>query len=89
MSRQKALARLNEDLETLAAFDRLHDLATTHDSAETSAYASRQIRRLQIATEIENLKASRGSNRTSHVRIISGFVLLCSIGYISLLYLLR
>jgi hypothetical protein len=89
MSRQRVLARLHDELNTLAAFDRLHDLSTNHDTAETGAYASRQLRRSQIAAEIESLKAAKASSLMSHIRVSSGFFLLCAVGYASLRYLLR
>lgn len=89
MSQQRALARLRDELNTLATFDRLHDLATTPNTVETRAYESRQIRRSQITAEIEMIRASRRSRVMSHIRMSSGFALLCAAGYASLHYLLR
>lgn len=89
MSRSKALARLNQELSILAAFDRLHDLATTHDPAEIRAHVSRQDRRSQIATEIARLKAESQSSLMNQIRVSSGFAILCALGYASLRYLLR
>lgn len=89
MSRQRALARLRDELNTLATFDRLHDLATTHEAAETRAYECRQARRSQIAAEIEKIEASRHGDRINQIGMSSGFLLLCAVGYASLHYLLK
>ena|ERR1700756_2056878 len=59
MWRRKMLASLHQELETIALFDRVHDLTLEHDSADDRAYASRQIRRSQIAAEIKKLSRTR------------------------------
>lgn len=89
MSRRRALERLRDELSTLATFDRLHDLATTHDISETRAYEVRQMRRSQIIAEIEMLRASRRNRVMNHIRVSSGFILLCAAGYASLRYLFK
>lgn len=89
MSRQKSLSLLQQELNTLSTFDRLHDLATNHNEVEGRAYEVRQMRRSEIAAEIERLKASEAGSLKNHVRLSSGFVLLCAVGYASLRYLLR
>jgi hypothetical protein len=89
MSRQRVLARLHDELNTLAAFDRLHDLSLNHDAAEAIAHESRQLRRSAITAEIESVRAAKARSLMSHIRVSSGFVLLCAIGYASFRYLLR
>lgn len=58
MRRQKVLARLHEELNTLALFDRLRDYATNTDAGADRAYDFRQIRRSQVMAEIKQLDAS-------------------------------
>jgi hypothetical protein len=61
MWRRKVLATLHQELETIALFDRLHDLTREHDSADDPVHASRQIRRSQIMAEIKKLRGSRNA----------------------------
>jgi hypothetical protein len=89
MSREKALVRLYDELNTLAAFDRLHDLATMHDPAEPRVCELRQSRRSQIRAEIENLRTRKRTGLMSHIRLSTGFLLLCAAGYASLRYLFK
>jgi len=89
MLRPRALARLRDELNTLAAFDRLHDLAIAHDAAETRAFEFRQTRRSQITAELEKLRVSKDNGVVNYIRVSSGFVLLCAVGYASLRYLLK
>ncbi|HXJ91183.1 MAG TPA: hypothetical protein VMS18_30530 [Candidatus Binatia bacterium] len=89
MSRRGTLARLRDELNTLATFDRLHDLATVHDASETRAYELRQIRRSQVTAEVEMLRTSRHNRVMNHIRVSSGFILLCAAGYVSLHYLFK
>jgi hypothetical protein len=86
--RQKTLACLQEELRTLALFDRLHDYTIDPDPANNQAYASRQVRRSQILAEIGELSASKREYR-NHARISSSVLLLCAIGYATLHYLLK
>jgi hypothetical protein len=88
LRRQKTLACLHEELGTLALFDRVHDYATVPDPASNLAYASRQIRRLQIMAEIRELSASKRESR-NHARISSVVIVLCAVGYTALHYLLK
>ena len=86
--RQKAWARLHEELSTIALLDRLHECATHANSADDRTYAFRQIRRSQIVDEIEKRSASKVEywNRTW---ISSAVLLLCAVGHASLHYLLK
>jgi len=86
--RQKALARLHDELNTLAVFDRVYDYTQHHDLADSRAHALRQMRRSQIMAEINNLSRSEQGNR-SRVRISSAILLLCAGGYATVLYLLK
>jgi hypothetical protein len=88
LRRQKSLALLHEELRTLAVFDRVHEYAADPDSADNLAYASRQIRRSQIMTEISTLSPSNLENR-NHARIGSALLLLIAVGYAALHYLLK
>jgi hypothetical protein len=85
--RQKALAHLHEELETIALFDRVHEYVTDPSPADNRAYASRQIRRSQILVEISKLSAPKPV--FSEARIGSAVLLLCGVGYASLHYLLK
>jgi hypothetical protein len=82
------LARLHEELRTLALFDRVHEYATDPDPADHRAYAFRQIRRSQIMAEITKLSPSKPEYR-NHARIGSAVLLLCAVGYATLHYLLK
>ena len=86
--RRKALARLHEELNTIALFDRVHDYATDSDPADNRAYALRQIRRSQIVDEIGKLSASKLEYR-NRARVSSAVLLLCAVGYATLHYLLN
>ena len=87
LRRQKTLARLHEELTTLALFDRVHDYATDPDPADNRAYAFRQVRRSQIMAEISKLSPSKPENRNA--RIGSAVLLLSVVGYATLHYLLK
>ena len=69
--RQKTLARLHEELTTIALFDRVHDYSTDPDPADSRAYASRQARRSAIMAEIRMLSAT-----TNHARMRTAVLLL-------------
>ena len=56
--RQKTLARLHEELSTIALFDRVHDFATGPDPDDNHAHVSRQTRRSEIMAEIIKLSAN-------------------------------
>lgn len=86
--RQRAVARLHEELKTIALFDRIHDYAPEHSSADNSAYAFRQIRRSQIMAEISKLKTSKPEYRNL-ARISSAVILLGAAGYATFHYLLK
>lgn len=88
LRRQKTLARLHEELSVLDLFDRVHQDATDADPAENRAYALRQTRRSQIMDEIREVSASKLKYR-NHTRITSATLLLGTIGYAALLYLLK
>jgi len=87
MWRQQTLARLHEELTTIALFDRVHDYATDSDPADNRAYAFRQIRRSQIMAEIRKLSPSKPDRKPA--RISSAALLLCVVGYATLHYLLK
>lgn len=87
MSRYNAFVRLNQELNTLAAFDRLYDFIPVHDSAQTLAHELRQTRRSQIAGEIEKLKHSTKRKLMHHVRVSSALILLFAVGYAFMRYL--
>ena len=86
--RRKALVRLQDELNTLALFDRVHDYTQDHDLAEIRAHALRQIRRTQIMAEIEELRTSK-LEYSNRARISSAILLLGAGGYATLHYLLR
>jgi hypothetical protein len=65
---QKTLALLHEELSTIALFDRVHDYATGSDPADNQAYASRQVRRLEIMAEIRRLSANPEHRDYSRIR---------------------
>lgn len=81
------MERLQEELETIAGFDRVHDYATDSHPADNHAYALRQIRRSQIMVEIQKLTSKR--EYRNHARIGSAVVLLRAVGYATLHYLLK
>ena len=80
--RQKTLARLHEELTTIALFDRVHDYATDPDPADRRAYASRQARRSAIMAEIRKLSGNKYRNQ---VRMRTAVLLLC----VTFFYLLK
>jgi hypothetical protein len=86
--RQKALARLDEELRIIALFDRIHDYVPEPGPADDSAYAFRQIRRSQIMAEISKVKTSRPEYRNL-ARISSAVILLGAVGYATFHYLLK
>jgi hypothetical protein len=86
--RQQTLARLHEELTTIALFDRVHDFSPDPDPADNRAYAFRQIRRSQIMAEIRELSPSKPEYR-NHARVGSVVLLLCAVGYATLHYLLK
>jgi len=88
LRRQKTLARLHEELTTLALFDRVHDYATDPDPADNRAYAFRQVRRSQIMAEIRELNPSKPEYK-NHARIGTAALLLCAVGYATVHYLLK
>jgi len=86
--RHQKVARLHEELGTIALFDRVHDNATNPRPAENLAYALRQIRRSEITAEINRLSASKPKFRNRAWK--DGAVLiLCAAGYATLHYLFR
>ena len=88
LRRRRTLALLQEELRTLALFDRVHDYATNPNPADNRAHASRQIRRSQIMAEITKLSSSKPEYR-SRAGIGSATLLLCAVGYATLHYLLK
>jgi hypothetical protein len=57
MWRRKKLLRLNKELTSMAALDRLYDSRTDHTAGDHRAYIARQIRRWEILAEIASLGA--------------------------------
>jgi hypothetical protein len=78
---------LHEELRTLALLDRVLDYTPDPDPADSLAHASRELRRSQIEAEIRNLSPSQPEH-SSHARIGSVVLLLCTVGF-TLLYLLK
>jgi len=70
--RDVSLVRLNEEPETLAAFDRIHELDPNPSCAHNDACVSRQKRRSEIAAEIARFKVkkSRFEGRTSIIALL-------------------
>jgi hypothetical protein len=64
--RQRALAALYDELRTIQVFDRVHDYSANVDPADNQAYAARQIRRAQIAAEIQKLNEAKAAK---HARL--------------------
>jgi hypothetical protein len=62
--RQKALAALYDELRTIQAFDRVHDYSSNPDPTDNEAYATRQIRRSQIAVEIQKLTEAKAAKHS-------------------------
>jgi hypothetical protein len=62
--RQRALAALDDELRTIQVFDRIHDYAPNGDPIDNEAYAVRQIRRAQIAAEIQKLNEAKSAKHT-------------------------
>jgi hypothetical protein len=62
--RQNALAALYDELRAIQVFDRVHDYSANTDPTDDEAYATRQIRRSQIATEIQKLKEAKAAKHT-------------------------
>ena len=87
MRRRTVLARLSQELSTIEAFDRVHDLSPNSGPAEDYAYAVRQTRRSQIMSEMKRLTAEPKYKKW--VRISSAFVLFSAVGYATLHFLLR
>jgi len=87
LRRQKKLVSLQEEQTTLAFLDRVLDYTPDSGPADNLAYASRQIRRSQIKTEIRKLALSKP--HTNHTRTGSVALLLCSVGYLTVQYLPR
>jgi hypothetical protein len=85
--RHKALARLKDELNALAVFDRVYECTQDHDLASNRAHELRQVRRTQIMAEISELSTSQLEhwNRT---RITTVILLICAGGY-ALRYLLH
>ena len=81
---QKSLARLHEELRTIALFDRLHDYATDPDPDDNHAYVSRQTRRSEIMAEIIKLSANNPEYRY-YALMASSALVLC----LAFFYLLR
>jgi len=88
LRRRRTLALLQEELRTLALFDRVHEYATNPNPADNRAHASRQIRRSQIMAEIRKLNPPKREFR-NHARIGSAVLLLCAVGYATVHYLLK
>jgi hypothetical protein len=78
--RHKVLARLKDELNTLALFDRVHECTLAHDVASNRAHALRQARRAQIMDEITELSSSQ-VERWNRAWISSVILLLCAGGY--------
>ena len=86
--RRKALARLHDELNTLALFDRVYDYTQDHHPAENHAHELRHIKRTQIVAKIEELSRSQREYR-NRARIRSAILLLCAGGYATLHYLFK
>lgn len=88
LRRRRTLALLQEELRTLALFDRVHEYAANPNPADNRAYALRQIRRSQIMAEITKLSPSKPKYR-NRAGIGSAALILCAVGYATLHYLLK
>ena len=86
--RQRALLRLRDELNVLALFDKVYDYNQHHDLADDRAHASREMRRTEIMSEINKLRASKLRYR-SRTWLSSAALLLCVGGYVTLYYLLK
>lgn len=86
--RRATLARLREELNTLAVFDRVHDYSEDADSRDKEAYANRQMRRSEIIAKIAKLRASK-PKLWKQARISSVVLFLGAVGYVTIHYLLR
>ena len=86
--RQKALARLHDELNTLALLDRVYDYTQDHDLAGDRAHALRQMRFTQITAEIKELSTSKLEYQ-NRARISIAILLLCMGGYATLHLLLK
>jgi hypothetical protein len=83
---QKALARLHQELNTLALFDRIHAYTQHPSLADNRAAEFRQMRRTQIMAEIAELSPSKLAYG-SRIRTSSAILLLCAGAYAMLHYL--
>jgi hypothetical protein len=79
--RKKTLARLHEELRTIALFDRIHDYDPHPNRSGRDAHALRQLRRSQIIVEIENLKTTKPMLR-EQTGMGSAALLLTAAGYV-------
>jgi hypothetical protein len=68
--REGKLVRLNQELETLAVFDRIYDLDPNPSRNVNAAYVSRQKRRSEIGAEIANLEAGKRWLKVSQKHLV-------------------
>ena len=68
----RKMVRLNQELETLAVFDRIYDLDPNPSRSVNAAHASRQKRRSEIGVEIANLEAGKLWFKVSRKHLVSG-----------------
>jgi hypothetical protein len=70
--REGKLIRLNQELETLAVFDRIYDLDPNPSRSGNAAQVSRQKRRSEIGVEIANLEAGKRWFKVSRKHLVRG-----------------
>lgn len=70
--REGKLVRLNEELETLAVFDRIYDLDPNPSRSVNAAHVSRQKRRSEIGAEIAKLEAGKRWLKVSQKHLVRG-----------------
>lgn len=68
--RQKALTALRDELCTIQVFDRVHDYSANTDPTDNEAYAARQIRRSEVAAEIQRLNEGKAAKHTRLARVL-------------------
>jgi hypothetical protein len=70
--REGKMVRLNQELETLAVFDRIYDLEPNPSRSVNAAHVSRQKRRSEIGAEIAKLEAEKRWFKVSWKRLVKG-----------------
>jgi hypothetical protein len=83
-----SLSKLYEELRNIEIFDRIHDYATTPDPTNDHLYATRQIRRKEIAEEIERLSARKPAP-WKPTGLTGAIAAICTLGYVMVYFSLR